>query len=239
MSSLAQRTGTGPRATLPSVATCRRQIPHHRVRPARPRPRQVPRDTVPSRATSAARHCSSHRIEKLSTELAQLRRRRDELHLRIHTAPDEITHDQLITLGRDINKIIDHGSDTERKRLCELLIAELKINTATTTATPILRVDLDAPAAAHTNNAPASKLAGARMPSSQGVRERGPVVELRGLEALTPTLPAPQMPYWSVSSNCGPCCFRRSTLAGHADPCRHRLCRSATSVPPPCPPGRS
>jgi hypothetical protein len=101
------------------------------------------------------------RIEKLSTALAQLRRRRDELHLRIDTAPDEITHDQLITLGRDINEIIDHGSDTERKRLCDLLIEELKINTATTTATPILRIDLDAPAAVNTNNAPARKPAGA------------------------------------------------------------------------------
>jgi site-specific DNA recombinase len=68
------------------------------------------------------------RIEKVSGELAQLRRRRDELQLRLDTAPEEITTDQLTAFGHDVNQIIDHGTDTERKRLCELLIDELKIN---------------------------------------------------------------------------------------------------------------
>jgi site-specific DNA recombinase len=122
------------------------------------------------------------RIEKVSGELAQLRRRRDELQLRLDTAPEEITTDQLAAFGHDVNQIIDHGSDTQRKRLCELLIDELKINPATATATPIFRIDLNATAAANTKSAPASKLAGAQNPSSEGVRERRPPVEPRGLE---------------------------------------------------------
>jgi len=122
------------------------------------------------------------RIERVSGELAQLRRRRDELQLRLDTAPEEITTDQLAAFGHEVNQIVDHGSDTERKRLCELLIEELKINPATATATPIFRIDLNATAAANTKSAPASKLAGARNPSSKGVRERRPSVEPRGLE---------------------------------------------------------
>src|SRR5262249_31954235 len=81
------------------------------------------------------------------------RRRRDELQLRLDAAPEEITADQLSAFGHDINQIIDHGTNTERKRLCELLIDELKINTATTTATPIFRINLNATGAVDTKSA--------------------------------------------------------------------------------------
>src|SRR6266568_1358675 len=64
-------------------------------------------------------------------------------------------------------------------------------------------------------------------------------VALRGLEPLTPTLPAPQMRYWSVLSDYGPYCFRRSTLARHAAPCRPVVPEPGTSVPTACPPRRS
>jgi len=118
------------------------------------------------------------RIDKLSGELTQLRRRRDELQLRLDTAPEEITADQLATFAHDINRIINHGTDTERKQLCGLLIDELRISPAIDTATPIFRIDLTAAATVtNTKSAPASLLAGARNPSSQGVRERRPLVD--------------------------------------------------------------
>lgn len=122
------------------------------------------------------------RIAKVSDDLAKLRLRRDQLEIRLDNMPEPITTDQLETLGQDINRIINHGSDPERKQLCDLLIEELRINIATATATPVFRINLNAAAAVNTNSAPASKLAGAQKPSSQGVRERRPLVDRRGFE---------------------------------------------------------
>lgn len=118
-------------------------------------------------------------LDQASTRTAVLRRRRDELQLRLDTAPEQITADHVATLGRDINEIIDYGTGPERKRLCELLIEDLKINLAATTATPTFRIDLNANTAIKAENAPASNLAGAETRSSQGVRERRPGVEMR------------------------------------------------------------
>jgi site-specific DNA recombinase len=129
------------------------------------------------------------RIEKLSDELAQLRRRRDELQLRLDTAPQQIAADQVTALAGDVNKIIESGTETDRKRLCDLLLDKLTINTATATATPTFRIDLSATPTTDTTKTPVSTLTGEQQPSSQGVRERRPGVELRGLEPLTPTLP--------------------------------------------------
>jgi hypothetical protein len=124
------------------------------------------------------------RIDKLSVELTQLRRRRDELQLLIDTAPEEITTDQLATFADHINRIINDGTDAERKQLCDLLIEELRINNPSIdTATPVFRIDLTATATVtNTKSAPTSKLAGAPKPSSQGVRERRPQVARQELE---------------------------------------------------------
>jgi site-specific DNA recombinase len=96
------------------------------------------------------------RIAKLSDELTQLRRRRDQLQLRIDDAPEQITPQQVATLGEDVHNIINYGTDTERKHLCELLIEELKINPATATATPIFRVNLTAPRAIKNTESPST-----------------------------------------------------------------------------------
>jgi site-specific DNA recombinase len=129
------------------------------------------------------------RIEKLSGELTQLRRRRDELELLLDDMPQQITPDQLASLGNEVNDLIRHGTDTERKQLCALLIQELRIDTATGTATPVFRINLTAPAAArNTKSAPTSNLVGAQRPSSTGVRERRPLVGRTGLEPVTDRL---------------------------------------------------
>jgi hypothetical protein len=57
--------------------------------------------------------------------LPKLRLRRDQLEIRLDNMPEPITTDQLETLGQDINRIINHGSDPGRKQLCDLLIEEL------------------------------------------------------------------------------------------------------------------
>jgi site-specific DNA recombinase len=126
------------------------------------------------------------RIAKLSDDLAQLRRRRDKLEIRLDNLPEPVTTEQLDTLGTDITRIINYGSDPERKQLCELLIEELKIDTTAATATPVFRVTPNAAAALNTKSAPSRTLDGAQKPSSRGVRERRPLVEPRGLEPLTP-----------------------------------------------------
>lgn len=128
------------------------------------------------------------RIEKLSGELTQLRRRRDTLQLRLDTAPHEITTEQVSTLGRYINQIIDYGSDTERKHLCELLIDNITLDPAMTVASPTWRIDPNAPTVLQARNTPAGDPAGVQKPSLLGVRERQLLVETRGLEPLTPAL---------------------------------------------------
>ncbi|GAA3390437.1 hypothetical protein GCM10020369_44380 [Cryptosporangium minutisporangium] len=129
------------------------------------------------------------RIEKLSTELTQLRRRRDQLQLLIDTAPEAITQDQLDAIADDVNQVIHDGDHPQRKELCNLLVDEIKIDLTAETATPVFRVNLDPAATKKAASAPTSHLIGAPNRSSRGVRERGPLVELRGLEPLTPTLP--------------------------------------------------
>jgi hypothetical protein len=59
------------------------------------------------------------RIAKLSDELTQRRRRRDQLQLRIDDTPEEITSQQVATLGEEVHNIINYGADTERKQVCE------------------------------------------------------------------------------------------------------------------------
>ena len=125
------------------------------------------------------------RIAKLSDELTQLRRRRDQLQLRIDDAPEQITPQQVATLGDDVHNIINYGTDTERKQVCELLIEELKINPATATATPIFRVNLTAPRAIKNAKSPSTSPVEGQKSSSRGVRERRPPVGRAGLEPAT------------------------------------------------------
>ena len=130
------------------------------------------------------------RIEKLGLELRDLRRHRDELHLRLEDEPQHLTGVDLTALNAYIGEVIDRGTTAVRKSLCEAAIHVVHIDLTAAKATPVFRVNLavagDSP---NDEGAPAGNPAGAHIRSSQGVRERIPPVEPRGLEPLTPTLP--------------------------------------------------
>jgi site-specific DNA recombinase len=131
------------------------------------------------------------RIAKLGEEVTKLRHRRDELQLHLDTEPQQIAPGDLTKLSKHIANIIETGSTAERKSLCEVTIAEVRINQKTQTATPVFRVNLappTAPEAKKKGSAPAENSAEAHSPCSEGVRERSPLVELRGLEPLTPSM---------------------------------------------------
>ncbi|MDT4994814.1 MAG: site-specific recombinase, partial [Actinoplanes sp.] len=87
------------------------------------------------------------RIAKLGDEVTKLRHRRDELQLHLDTEPRQIAPGDLAKLSQHIANIIDTGTTAERKSLCEVTIAEVRINRKTQTATPVFRVNLAPPTA--------------------------------------------------------------------------------------------
>lgn len=126
------------------------------------------------------------RIAKLGDEVTKLRHRRDELQLHLDTEPQQIAPGDLTKLSRHIANIIATGTTAERKSLCEVTIAEIRINRKTQTATPVFRVNLAPPTAAAQPTkkgcAPTENSGGAHIPSPEGVRERSPLVGRQGLE---------------------------------------------------------
>ena len=125
----------------------------------------------------------ARRVEKVSTEIDQLRRNRDTLRLRIDTEPAQPTPAQLAALSGNVLTIINEGTTVDRKNLCEATLVEVRLN-PDDTATPIFRIpDLDADAEHRLTRTKIQR------PRSEGVREHPPTVEPRGLEPLTPTLP--------------------------------------------------
>jgi hypothetical protein len=70
------------------------------------------------------------------------------------------------------------GQVAQRKALCDLALDKIEINTATSTATPTLRVDiahaLSGAGATNDESAAAGNPAGALSSSSRAVRERRP-----------------------------------------------------------------
>ena len=88
------------------------------------------------------------RIAKLGEEVTKLRHRHDELQLHLDTEPQQIAPGDLTKLSKHIANIIETGSTAERKSVCEVTIAEVRINQKTRTATPVFRVNLAPPTAA-------------------------------------------------------------------------------------------
>ncbi|MEV4706828.1 recombinase family protein [Actinoplanes sp. NPDC049316] len=126
------------------------------------------------------------RVKKLSAELTDLRRSRDQLQFELDNTPDKITKTELASINTNITRIITMGHVAQRKALCELALDKIEINTTTSTATPTFRVDiahtLSAIGGTNKEGAPAGNPAGAHLPSSQAVRERRPTVGRQGLE---------------------------------------------------------
>jgi site-specific DNA recombinase len=132
------------------------------------------------------------RVKKLSDDLTDLRHRRDDLQFQLDNTPGRITKAELKDLSDNIIKIINLGQVAQRKALCDIVLDKIEINTATSTATPMFRIDvadaLGGISASNNENAPAGNPAGAHLSSSHAVRERRPAVEPRGLEtALKPS----------------------------------------------------
>ena len=148
------------------------------------------------------------RITALRDTVRQLTGRRDELISAIDNAPTQPTPATLNTIADHITTIVTHGSDRTRKALIETLVAEIKI-TGPGTIIPIFRIpqpntDHTTATTAHTTATRAhTDTAGARTNATRApgngkplagalvepVRIDTNLVELRGLEPLTPTLP--------------------------------------------------
>jgi site-specific DNA recombinase len=133
------------------------------------------------------------RVKKLSDDLTDLRHRRDDLQYQLDNTPGKITQAELKGLSTNITKIITQGHVAQRKALCALTLEKIELNAATSTATPTFRINIahavSGISATNDERAPAGSPAEAPLSRSPAVRERRPMVEPRGLEPLTPTLP--------------------------------------------------
>ena len=133
------------------------------------------------------------RLAELRATNKQLHARRDELAATLDaepTVPDTAT---LAEVAEHITEIINSGTDQTRKALIETLIADIKI-TSPSTLIPVFRIpqprtEQGTTAAADANEALTSGNPPARAPK-KGVRAMTNLVELTGLEPVTPTLPA-------------------------------------------------
>ena len=86
------------------------------------------------------RETVASRIEKLSDQIRQLRHRRDEL-IFLTDIDDQASDTSYLAEIRDrIEEIISTGTPQERKTMCEVLLAELRIDGEI--ATPIINVPL-------------------------------------------------------------------------------------------------
>jgi hypothetical protein len=101
------------------------------------------------------------RIEKLSGRLTELRHRRDGLLFELDNTPSKITKDELDLLGKMIKKLIATGSGPQQKAVCEATLSEIKINTSTSTATPIFVIDVAEHQALNDESAPTGNPVGA------------------------------------------------------------------------------
>lgn len=136
----------------------------------------------------------SSRLTTLRDTTRQLTARRDELIATIHNAPTLPDPTTLTDIADHITTLIATGSDQTRKALIETLIAEIKI-TGPDTIVPVFRIPQ--PTTSHntatTAHANATRALTGGKPLARApmepVRIDTNLVELRGLEPLTPTLP--------------------------------------------------
>jgi len=82
------------------------------------------------------------RVEKLGRDIEDLRRRRDELRLRLNTEPHSMTDVDPEALSAAAGEVIAGGTTAVRKSLCEAAIHELRLDLNTGTATPVFRANI-------------------------------------------------------------------------------------------------
>lgn len=129
------------------------------------------------------------RLSTIKIKTKQLRARRDELADQLTDAPQPVPKATLAQVADYISEIIASGTENQRKALIETLIAEIKI-TAADRIVPIFRIPQPRAeeASLDTTEAPTRTKPLVRA-SKEGVRTMTNLVELRGIEPLTPTLP--------------------------------------------------
>src|SRR5207248_480078 len=121
----------------------------------------------------------AERVGKLNDRHKQLRQRRDELRIQLDSQPVMPDQATLAEVSHHISEIITSGTNNQRKALIEALVAHIKI-TGPDRIVPVFRI----PQPEHEEEAET----GIPVPTS-GVRTMTHLVELRGFEPLTPTLP--------------------------------------------------
>jgi site-specific DNA recombinase len=125
------------------------------------------------------------RLAQLRARSAQLRARRDELAEQVATVPTAPPALALRQVADHIADIVASGSHSQRKALIEVLIAQIKI-TGPDRIVPVFRIPQ--PWAADQAQVPADLATTRRETREDPVRAMTNLVELRGLEPLTPCL---------------------------------------------------
>ncbi len=132
------------------------------------------------------------RLAQLKARSAQLRARRDELAAQIAAAPTAPPAATLLQIAEHIDDIIRSGTQNQRKTLIETLIAQIKI-TGPDRIVPVFRI----PNPAHPNQGSRPQPPDERNSQARDtVRAMTNLVELRGLEPLTPSMP------WRCATSC-------------------------------------
>jgi hypothetical protein len=124
----------------------------------------------------------TRRVGTTSTQIRQMRHRRDELMFLLDDESDEPDGCHLTQLRDRITQIIATGTTPERKALCDALIAELRLN-GNATATPVFRVPLtgeDTLAILGTTTRTTEKQRFANVPYGAPPRTRTPNPRIKG-----------------------------------------------------------
>jgi site-specific DNA recombinase len=124
------------------------------------------------------------RLAQLRGRSAQLRARRDDLVARITAAPTVPAGATLRQVAEHVDDILRSGTDKQRKALIEALVAQIKI-TGPDRIVPVFRI----PRPADAGHDEGLEQPGERsLHTDHSVRALTNLVELRGLEPLTPCL---------------------------------------------------
>jgi site-specific DNA recombinase len=125
------------------------------------------------------------RLARLKSRSAQLLARRDELARQVAAAPTAPPAATLRQVADHVASIVASGSHSQRKALIEVLIAQIKI-TGPGRIVPVFRIPQQA--AADQPQVPAGPAITHSETTEDPVRAMTKLVELRGLEPLTPCL---------------------------------------------------
>lgn len=118
-----------------------------------------------------------HRVRDLKIRIQQLTHRRADLEHALNSAPGRPSQQAIDKLRGILTHVLQHGTPGQRKALIEENIAEIQFKG--TQLIPVFKIPEEA-------TEPVEESTGSAVAS---VRAMEPVVEPRGLEPLTPTLP--------------------------------------------------